>query len=46
MSFMMPVSALSCAIGAFGAKVFLGERINRNRWMGTAIVTAGVTLVW
>jgi drug/metabolite transporter (DMT)-like permease len=45
-SFVVPVSALSYAAGAFGAKFFLGERINRNRWIGIAIVTVGVTLVW
>lgn len=45
-SFVVPVSALSYAAGAFGAKAFLGERITRNRWLGIAIVTLGVTLVW
>jgi len=45
-SFVVPVSALSYAAGAFGARFFLGEKINRNRWVGIAIVTAGVTLVW
>jgi len=45
-SFVVPVSALSYAAGAFGAKFFLGERITRSRWLGIAIVTVGVTLVW
>lgn len=45
-SFVVPVSALSYAAGAFGAKFFLGERITRHRWIGIAIVTVGVTLVW
>jgi len=45
-SFVVPVSALSYAVGAFGAKLFLGERITRYRWLGIAIVTLGVTLVW
>jgi drug/metabolite transporter (DMT)-like permease len=45
-SFVVPVSALSYAAGAFGAKLFLGERITPHRWMGIAIVTVGVTLVW
>jgi drug/metabolite transporter (DMT)-like permease len=45
-SFVVPVSALSYAAGAFGAKLFLGERITRHRWVGIAIVTLGVTLVW
>jgi drug/metabolite transporter (DMT)-like permease len=45
-SFVVPVSALSYTAGALGAKFFLGERISWNRWLGIAIVTAGVTLVW
>jgi drug/metabolite transporter (DMT)-like permease len=45
-SFVVPVSALSYAAGAFGAKFFLGERITSHRWAGIVIVTLGVTLVW
>jgi drug/metabolite transporter (DMT)-like permease len=45
-SFVVPVSALSYAAGAFGAKAFLGERISRNRWVGIAVVCIGVTIVW
>jgi drug/metabolite transporter (DMT)-like permease len=45
-SFVVPVSALSYAAGAFGAKLFLGERISRNRWIGIAIICLGVTIVW
>lgn len=45
-SFVVPVSALSYAAGAFGAKAFLGERISRNRWIGIAVVCLGVTIVW
>lgn len=45
-SFVVPVSALSYAAGAIGAKMFLRERITRNRWIGIAIVTIGVTMVW
>ena len=45
-SFVVPVSALSYAAGAFGAKAFLGERISANRWMGIAVVCLGVTIVW
>jgi drug/metabolite transporter (DMT)-like permease len=45
-SFVVPVSALSYAAGAFGAKAFLGERISRNRWIGIAMVCLGVTIVW
>jgi drug/metabolite transporter (DMT)-like permease len=45
-SFVVPISALSYAAGAFGAELFLGERISRNRWIGIAIVCLGVTIVW
>lgn len=45
-SYVVPVSALSYAAGALGARVFLGERVNRNRWFGIAIVCIGVTIVW
>jgi drug/metabolite transporter (DMT)-like permease len=45
-SFVVPVSALSYAAGAFGAKSFLGERISRSRWIGIAVVCLGVTIVW
>jgi drug/metabolite transporter (DMT)-like permease len=45
-SFVVPVSALSYAAGAFGARAFLGERIGRNRWFGIAVVCLGVTIVW
>jgi len=44
-SFVVPVSALSYMVGAVGAKLFLGERITPNRWLGIAIVAIGVTLV-
>jgi drug/metabolite transporter (DMT)-like permease len=45
-SFVVPVTALSYAAGAFGAKAFLGERITAHRWMGIAVVCLGVTIVW
>ena len=45
-SFVVPVSALSYAAGAFGAQAFLGERIIRDRWIGIAVVCLGVTIVW
>lgn len=45
-SFVVPFSALSYVAGALGARLLLGERISRNRWLGIAAVTVGVTLVW
>jgi drug/metabolite transporter (DMT)-like permease len=45
-SFVVPFSALSYVAGALGARLLLGERISRHRWLGIAAVTVGVTLVW
>lgn len=45
-SFVVPVTALSYAAGAFGAGIFLGERISAQRWIGVFLVCVGVTLVW
>jgi len=45
-SFVVPATALSYAVGAFGAKFFLGERVNTARWVGVALVCIGVALVW
>ena len=45
-SFVVPVTALSYAAGAFGALIFLRERISPQRWVGVLLVCLGVTLVW
>jgi drug/metabolite transporter (DMT)-like permease len=45
-SFVVPVTALSYTAGAFGAMLFLHERISRQRWLGVFVVCVGVTLVW
>ncbi len=45
-SFVVPVSALSYAAGALGARTFLGERVSGNRWIGIVVVCIGVTIVW
>jgi drug/metabolite transporter (DMT)-like permease len=44
-SFVVPVSALSYLVGALGGKFFLGERVDRQRWIGIALVCVGVTMV-
>lgn len=44
-SFVIPATALSYAVGALGAKLFLGEQVSRRRWMGVLLVCAGVFLV-
>jgi drug/metabolite transporter (DMT)-like permease len=44
-SFVIPVTSLSYLVGALGGIFFLGERVNRQRWLGIALVCIGVTLV-
>jgi drug/metabolite transporter (DMT)-like permease len=45
-SFAVPATALSYVVGALGARFFLGEHIDRKRWIGVLLVCAGVALVW
>jgi drug/metabolite transporter (DMT)-like permease len=45
-SFVVPVTALSYAAGAYGGRLFLGERVTPLRWAGILLVCAGVVLVW
>jgi drug/metabolite transporter (DMT)-like permease len=45
-SFVVPATSLSYAVGALGAKLVLGERVSRVRWMGVLLVILGVVLVW
>lgn len=45
-SFVIPSTALSYAVGALGAKFFLGENVNSVRWVGVLLVCIGVSLVW
>ena len=44
-TFVVPVTALSYAAGALGARWFLRERVSPQRWAGVLIVCVGVTLV-
>lgn len=44
-SFVVPVTALSYFVGALGGIFFLGERIDRPRWIGISLVCAGVLMV-
>lgn len=44
-SFVVPVTALSYVLGAFGGKFILGERIEARRWIGVVLVCLGVLLV-
>ncbi len=45
-SFVIPVTALSYAAGAFGGKYVLGENVCPKRWVGVLLVCLGVALVW
>lgn len=45
-SFVIPVSALSYVVGAYGGSMLLGERVTSQRWLGVLLVCLGVTLVW
>jgi drug/metabolite transporter (DMT)-like permease len=44
-SLVVPVTALSYAVGALGGRFFLGERVTRRRWAGVLLVCFGVALV-
>jgi drug/metabolite transporter (DMT)-like permease len=45
-SFVIPATALSYVAGASGGKLLLGEQVSARRWMGVALVCAGVALVF
>jgi len=44
-SFVIPATAMSYAVGVLGAKYLLGERVSRMRWAGVLLVCLGVALV-
>jgi len=44
-SLVVPATAASYLVGALGAQFLLGERVNRERWIGVIIVCIGVALV-
>jgi drug/metabolite transporter (DMT)-like permease len=44
-SFVVPATALSYAVGAAGAAVLLGERVTTKRWAGVVLISSGVLLV-
>ena len=45
LSFVVPLTAVSYTTNTLGARFFLGERISKERWMGTLMVAFGVALV-
>jgi len=44
-SVVVPASALSYVTGVAGAKLFLRERIDGDRWVGVLLIAIGVALV-
>src|SRR6202790_1934897 len=45
-SFVIPATSLAYVAGAFGAKIFLGERVNATRWAGILLIFLGVAMAW
>src|SRR5579862_6761435 len=45
-SFVIPATSLAYVAGAFGAKLFLGERLNGTRWAGICLICLGVAMAW
>jgi ceramide glucosyltransferase len=45
-SFVIPATSLAYVAGAFGAKIFLGEQLNRTRWAGILLICLGVGMAW
>ncbi len=44
-SFVIPATALSYAVGALGGRYLLGEQLTPQRWAGVGLVCVGVALV-
>jgi len=45
LSLVMPITAASYPLGTILARYFLREEVDPTRWIGTAIITAGVAVV-
>ncbi len=45
-SFVIPATSLAYVAGAFGAKLFLGEKLNATRWAGIFLICLGVGMAW
>jgi drug/metabolite transporter (DMT)-like permease len=44
-SFLYPITALNYVIVSLGGKFFFGEAVSTGRWLGIAVVVAGVALL-
>ncbi len=45
LSLVMPITAASYPLGTILASTFLREGVDPTRWLGTAIITAGVAVI-
>jgi transporter family protein len=45
LSLLMPITAASYPLGTVLARLVLHEDVNLARWLGTAVITAGVAVV-
>ena len=45
-SFVVPATSLAYVAGAFGARIFLRERLNATRWAGILLICCGVAMAW
>lgn len=45
LSFVVPLTAVGYITNTLGAKFFLKEKISKERWMGTLLVTFGVAVI-
>src|SRR5215813_2633152 len=45
LSFVLPVTAFGYALNAFMSWMLLGEQVSLARWIGTAVICVGVTVV-
>jgi len=45
LSYAMPITSLSFLFAAIFARWFLGEQVSWNRWVGIALIVAGISLV-
>lgn len=45
LSFMLPLTATGYVITAFYGKLFLGEHISSQRWLGIALIFIGIAFV-
>jgi len=44
LSLIVPAGALDYVVGALAARFILGEAVNRTRWLGVCLISAGVAL--